>query len=279
MSRRCTHSSRLVLTQNWTFCCEGPFIAGGPRNARRVVAPRTLSPLSHGGSEHGARTTPPHLLLEAASSQLVAPPTQPPPPPRTIPPWSGGAWGGGGGRYSLASCELARAAGVCVLFQDDNHACTQSTSIPAAAQSCAGCLRPEMRQWRRRCRPGLPPAGQTGSKPGSPDERQACNPALLSQTVFLHSLPPLPPHPPIHPPTPVHSDFGRNDATFFARTHLGHLLHPGDTAMGYDVANANLVDPEVEKAIHKVRACVLSGVSPLLARPAGKVQLKKPSMR
>ncbi|PSC72831.1 60S ribosomal export NMD3-like [Micractinium conductrix] len=68
----------------------------------------------------------------------------------------GGAWGGGGGRYSLASCELARAA-----------------------------------------------------------------------------------------------DFGRNDATFFARTHLGHLLHPGDTAMGYDVANANLVDPEVEKAIHK----------------------------
>lgn len=47
------------------------------------------------------------------------------------------------------------------------------------------------------------------------------------------------------------ADFGSNDQTFFAKTHLGHLLHPGDTAMGYDVANANLVDPELEKAVHK----------------------------
>ena len=45
--------------------------------------------------------------------------------------------------------------------------------------------------------------------------------------------------------------------TFFARTHLGHLLHAGDSAVGYDVANANLVDPELEKAVHKVggRGC------------------------
>lgn len=48
------------------------------------------------------------------------------------------------------------------------------------------------------------------------------------------------------------ADFGSNDRTFFARTHLGHLLHAGDTAVGYDVANANLVDPELEKAMHKV---------------------------
>lgn len=38
----------------------------------------------------------------------------------------------------------------------------------------------------------------------------------------------------------------------FTRTHLGHLLHPGDTAVGYDTGNANLVDPELEKAVHKV---------------------------
>lgn len=40
--------------------------------------------------------------------------------------------------------------------------------------------------------------------------------------------------------------------TLFTHTHLGHLLHPGDTAVGYDVGNANLVDPELEKALHKV---------------------------
>ena len=46
-----------------------------------------------------------------------------------------------------------------------------------------------------------------------------------------------------------HAPFRR---TLFTRTHLGHLLHPGDTAVGYDVGNANLVDPELEKAVHKV---------------------------
>lgn len=43
------------------------------------------------------------------------------------------------------------------------------------------------------------------------------------------------------------ADFGSNDRTSFTRTHLGHLLHPGDTALGYDVANANLVDLELDK--------------------------------
>ena len=43
------------------------------------------------------------------------------------------------------------------------------------------------------------------------------------------------------------SDLGSNDNTYYTRTHLGHVLHPGDHAMGYDVACANLVDPEVEK--------------------------------
>ncbi len=41
-------------------------------------------------------------------------------------------------------------------------------------------------------------------------------------------------------------DFGVNDHTFHTRTHMGNLLHPGDTVLGYDVLNANLVDPALE---------------------------------
>eukprot|EP00126_Sphaerothecum_destruens_P009639 Sdes_comp20553_c0_seq1m15318 len=44
-------------------------------------------------------------------------------------------------------------------------------------------------------------------------------------------------------------DLGKNDTIFYSRTHLGYLLHPGDTAMGYDVGfmnsndeNANEID-------------------------------------
>ena len=47
------------------------------------------------------------------------------------------------------------------------------------------------------------------------------------------------------------SDFGRNDRTLFARTHLGHLLHAGDTALGFDLAAANLADGDLEKAIER----------------------------
>lgn len=43
------------------------------------------------------------------------------------------------------------------------------------------------------------------------------------------------------------SDFGKNDTTYFTRTHLGNLLQPGDIALGYDVASANIVDPELDK--------------------------------
>lgn len=35
------------------------------------------------------------------------------------------------------------------------------------------------------------------------------------------------------------SDFGRNDEQFIARSHLGAILNPGDTVMGYDLARAN----------------------------------------
>ena len=59
------------------------------------------------------------------------------------------------------------------------------------------------------------------------------------------------------------SDFGRNDRTRFARTHLGHLLHAGDTALGYDLAAANVADAGLEAAME--RGLVLPDV--VLVRP------------
>ena len=47
------------------------------------------------------------------------------------------------------------------------------------------------------------------------------------------------------------SDFGRNDRTFFVRTHLGHLLHAGDNALGYDMSTSNMVNPDLEAAAEK----------------------------
>ncbi len=38
------------------------------------------------------------------------------------------------------------------------------------------------------------------------------------------------------------SDFGNNDTQFETMTHLGNLLSPGDTVMGYDLTNANWND-------------------------------------
>lgn len=43
------------------------------------------------------------------------------------------------------------------------------------------------------------------------------------------------------------SDFGRNDTIFNIRTHLGHLLSPGDHALGYDLYGANPNDSELDK--------------------------------
>lgn len=41
------------------------------------------------------------------------------------------------------------------------------------------------------------------------------------------------------------SDFGSNDTMFFARTHLGHILKPGDFALGYDLSTANFNDDDL----------------------------------
>lgn len=42
------------------------------------------------------------------------------------------------------------------------------------------------------------------------------------------------------------SDLGSNDTTYFTRTHLGHLLQPGDSAMGYLLTGTNFNNPEFE---------------------------------
>lgn len=43
------------------------------------------------------------------------------------------------------------------------------------------------------------------------------------------------------------SDFGKNDIIFSIKTHLGHLLNPGDYALGYDLYGANNNDIELDK--------------------------------
>ncbi|KAJ1956589.1 ribosome-binding protein [Dispira parvispora] len=43
------------------------------------------------------------------------------------------------------------------------------------------------------------------------------------------------------------SDFGSNDTTFFARTHLGGILKPGDTCLGYDLTTSNINNSNFDK--------------------------------
>lgn len=47
------------------------------------------------------------------------------------------------------------------------------------------------------------------------------------------------------------ADLGSNDRVLNARSHLGALLHSGDTALGYDLYSANLNDSELEKAVQR----------------------------
>lgn len=42
------------------------------------------------------------------------------------------------------------------------------------------------------------------------------------------------------------ADFGKNDKITTIITHLGNILHPGDTALGYDMEHANVVDPNLD---------------------------------
>lgn len=43
------------------------------------------------------------------------------------------------------------------------------------------------------------------------------------------------------------SELGINDSTIHTRTHIGHLLHPGDTVMGYDLTDANINNEDFDK--------------------------------
>ncbi|CAH8356406.1 unnamed protein product [Eruca vesicaria subsp. sativa] len=59
------------------------------------------------------------------------------------------------------------------------------------------------------------------------------------------------------------SDIGNNDKMCYVQTHLGHILKPGDEALGYDVYGANVNDDEMEK-------CCLSGGLPEVERERKK---------
>ncbi|KAK0120752.1 ribosome-binding protein [Cadophora gregata f. sp. sojae] len=42
------------------------------------------------------------------------------------------------------------------------------------------------------------------------------------------------------------SDLGSNDKTYYTRTHLGNVLHPGDSVMGYLLTGTNFNSPQFE---------------------------------
>ena len=42
------------------------------------------------------------------------------------------------------------------------------------------------------------------------------------------------------------SDLGANDKTYFTRTHLGGILHPGDSVLGYHLTGTNFNNPQFE---------------------------------
>eukprot|EP01133_Synstelium_polycarpum_P015463 gene15463-18350_t len=44
------------------------------------------------------------------------------------------------------------------------------------------------------------------------------------------------------------ADFGKNDTTYYVRTHLGHLFNAGDLALGYDLNTAVLNDADMSYA-------------------------------
>ncbi|CAH1761313.1 16210_t:CDS:2 [Entrophospora sp. SA101] len=46
------------------------------------------------------------------------------------------------------------------------------------------------------------------------------------------------------------TDFGRNDQTYFVRTHLGNILKSGDLALGYDLTSSNFNDNNYDLLKH-----------------------------
>ena len=53
------------------------------------------------------------------------------------------------------------------------------------------------------------------------------------------------------------SDFGISDTSYHVRTHLGHVLRPGDTVLGYDLHNAVLDEDLFRELTHEPPDVVL----------------------
>jgi len=70
------------------------------------------------------------------------------------------------------------------------------------------------------------------------------------------------------------SELGRNEDTIHCRTHLGHLLQPGDIALGFDLKNTNVNDDNLEKmAVDKIPDVVL--VKKVYAEKSLRVRRRK----
>jgi nonsense-mediated mRNA decay protein 3 len=48
------------------------------------------------------------------------------------------------------------------------------------------------------------------------------------------------------------TDLGTNDDTYWVKSHLGGILHPGDLVKGYFLANSNLNNPEYEDLLRSI---------------------------
>jgi hypothetical protein len=120
--------------------------------------------------------------------------------------------------------------------------------LPAGGAPCAAV---PLDQGRRRCRccPGRAPRDQPPAGPTACWWRWRCCGAAARGNGRARHLPTHPPGPPAAPQVARSSDFGRNDTVFFCRTHLGHLLQPGDLALGYDLANANYVGLDYDEYV------------------------------
>ena len=71
------------------------------------------------------------------------------------------------------------------------------------------------------------------------------------------------------------SDLGCNDQTFFLRSHLGHILKPGDLVLGYDLLTMTTTDEEGLPDIVLVKK-LSSGEAPK-PRPRLEIAGRKPS--
>ena len=52
------------------------------------------------------------------------------------------------------------------------------------------------------------------------------------------------------------ADFGANDTVLSTVTHLGHVLRPGDRALGYDLEHANVTDDALEAWLQRPGAAL-----------------------